>query len=93
MRNGDYYIYNNNKFKLKNLTEEEIGNMHFGYVASVLFSRRLMHFGAGMYKIVSDKGINPSWMYSYYDEPKDFTFIDVGRSLWASHFKKYRFQL
>ena len=82
----DYYIF----FKDK-LTAEDVGNVHFGFVGSVLFSSVTLCTGAGIYQIISGTS---DWKYwkSFFDDPRDTRCILIGHSYWSHYYSKYRFQ-
>ena len=82
----DYYIF----FKDK-LTAEDVGNVHFGFVGSVLFSSVTLCTGAGIYQIISGRS---DWKYwkSFFDDPRDTQCILIGHSYWSHYYSKHRFQ-
>lgn len=82
----DYYIF----FKDK-LTAEDVGNVHFGFVGSVLFSSVILCTGTGIYQIISGTS---DWKYwkSFFDDPRDTQCILIGHSYWSHYYRKYRFQ-
>lgn len=87
LNKGDYFIFNNLK-----LRADDPGNIHFGYVGSVLFSKPTLRMGAGMYQIYSGTS---RWKYfmSYFDDPRDSAFIRYGVSLWTIYYKRYVFHI
>ena len=87
LKTGDYYI-----FFGKRISVEDVGNIHFGYVASVLFSWRTMCSGAGLYQIYSGTSSWKYW-YSFFDDPRDTAYISVGRGLWTIFIRKFAYQL
>ena len=48
---NEYILY----FKNKKITPDSPGNIHFGYVGSLLFSQEILVMGAGFYQIYTDK--------------------------------------
>ena len=82
---NDYYI-----FMGKKLTAENVGNIHFGFVGSVLFTLTTLCIGAGLYQMSG----NFKWKHwlTFFDEPEDTKDIIWGRILWRSLFGKYVFQ-
>lgn len=71
---------------------DDVGNIHFGFVGSVLFHREFLCFGAGLYQV---KSRTSRWKYtlSYGDDPHDSYMIRFGNSLFhstgcASSYKK-----
>lgn len=71
---------NNNFFVSEidnNMTGEEIGNFHYGYVGKSVFSRTTLLSAAGMYQVISGTS---SWGYfnSYFDDPADQSQINLG---------------
>ena len=73
-------------YRYKKIEAQDVGNIHFGYVGAVLFSRTTLCAGAGMYQIYSR---NSKWKYikTFFDDPRDNKFIKVGYKQWK---KKYR---
>jgi hypothetical protein len=70
---------------------QDIGNIHFGFIASVLFSWSTMCAGAGFYQIISKTS---SWRYwdSFFDDPRDTFCITIGRALWSVFYRKCVYQ-
>ena len=70
------------KYGNKRLTRnDDVGNVHFGYVGMVLFSKKLLCAGAGLYQIKSGTS---KWEYalSYGDDPHDTKMIKFGADLY-----------
>ena len=67
-------------FMGKEVTPEDIGNIHFGYVGRTLFPTEMLCMGAGAYQIYSGThhgfGID-----TYYDDPKDTANIRWGAQI------------
>jgi RHS repeat-associated protein len=76
LNKGDSFTY----IKLK-YSSADIGNIHFGFVGSVLFSWKTLCTGAGIYQIYSGTSKWSYW-YSFFDDPRDTYCISVGRALW-----------
>ncbi len=70
---------------------DDIGNIHFGYVGSVLFRKTTLCAGAGMYQIYSGTS---DWKYisSYFDDPRDSKAIKLGVEMWKKYYKKRVFK-
>lgn len=83
---GDYY-----KFLGQKVTVADLGNIHFGYVGSVIFKWETLCIGAGIYQIYSGTS---SWKYwfTFFDDPRDTVCIIIGRIMWKKYFKKHIFQ-
>ncbi|MGG0509426.1 polymorphic toxin type 44 domain-containing protein [Priestia megaterium] len=64
---------------------EDLGNMHYGYVGRASgFSTSILKTAAGAYQIKSDTA-KLKWYRSYFDDPKDQTWIKYGISLWNNN--------
>lgn len=83
LKKGDYYVFMNIK-----LRSDDPGNIHFGYVGSVLFSMPTLCTGAGIYQIYSGTS---QWKYikSYFDDPRDSLCIKLGVLLWLKNYGKF----
>lgn len=68
----DYYVFFG--FKLR---KDDPGNIHFGYVGSLLFEEKTLKLGAGLYQIVSGTS-SFEYVSSYFDDPRDTKMISVG---------------
>lgn len=72
-----YYLYNGTY-----VVGEDIGNMHYGYVGRASgFPRYLLSSAAGAYQIYSGTS-SPFWYASYFDDPKDQSWINYGMNMW-----------
>ncbi|MGV8146690.1 MAG: polymorphic toxin type 44 domain-containing protein [Alkaliphilus sp.] len=60
------------------LTGEQIGNMHYGVVGRVLFSRTRLRSYAGVYQIVRGNSCI-TFFSSYFDDPSDM--LDINRGI------------
>ena len=82
LKEKECFLYNGKK-KLS----DDIGNIHFGYVGSVLFRKTTLCAGAGMYQIYSGTS---DWKYisSYFDDPRDSKAIKLGVEMWKKYYKK-----
>jgi len=85
------YDYEKDKIKFKGLKlrHDDPGNIHFGYVGSVLFSIKTLVKGAGAYQIYTDEkdgfNIRPKWIcfsFAYGDDPRDTVMIRFGHTLY-----------
>ena len=70
------YIYNGIVFDY-----DDIGNIHYGYVSRVLYSKDFALKAAGFYQILSGTS-STSYAQSNYDDPSDQRAIRIGFSLW-----------
>ena len=100
--NGKWDFKNQSSWKLKNkkdyytffgykVSVADIGNIHFGFVGSVLFSWRTLCTGAGIYQIYSGTSKWSYW-YSFFDDPRDTFCISIGRIFWRIFYPICRFQ-
>ncbi|MGG3157638.1 polymorphic toxin type 44 domain-containing protein [Priestia megaterium] len=72
-------------FNGKSARGEDLGNMHYGYVGRASgFSSSILKTAAGAYQIKSDTA-KLKWYRSYFDDPKDQTWIKYGISLWNNN--------
>ena len=63
---------------------EDLGNMHYGYVGSASgFSSTLLKSAAGAVQIYSGTSYI-GWYKTYFDDPRDQTFISKGISYWEN---------
>lgn len=56
---------------------EDIGNIHYGYVGRYLFDSETLQYAAGVIQRLQGRA-KPSWIDSYYDDPKDNAAIRRG---------------
>ena len=78
------------KYKNKLLRADDPGNIHFGFVGSVLFSQMALCIGAGAYQV---KSFHSHWNYykSYFDDPRDTEMIKYSCKVyekWKARLKK-----
>ena len=59
---------------------EQLGNIHYGYVGSVLYPPIILHLGAGYNQIT--KGFHIEYLFTLFDEPGDYDMIDYGIKLY-----------
>jgi len=85
---GEWDLKNKKFFKGKKFTykgeiysAEDLGNIHFGYVGSVLFPKGFLHLGAGGYQLIS--GANYKHWATYFDTPRDYDMIEYGYKLYV----------
>ncbi len=88
LKPGNSYTF----YSLTGLSAEDIGNIHFGFVGSVLFSERMLCTGSGLYQIYSEGKIHWSDWKSYFDQARDIYCIKLGRAYWRIFFKKWAYQ-
>ncbi len=86
LKSGNYYTFMGSK-----VTVADIGNIHFGYVGSVIFSSKTLCLGAGIYQIYSKTSSWKFW-YSFFDDPRDTACILIGRGLWRTLFRGWVYQ-
>ena len=90
LRKGHRYLFKENRNRKKYFyRNDDIGNVHYGFVGSVLFSEFTLCAGAGTYQVYSDiKNKKQTQIYrlSYGDDPHDTKMIKYGVSL----YKKWR---
>jgi hypothetical protein len=61
-------------------------NIHYGYVGrSIGFNREYLLFGGGMAQIAAGTVENWRWYHWYFDDPADFTAVQVGMDLFDQH--------
>lgn len=63
----------------ENMTGEDIGNAHYGYVGRKIFGANLLRSAAGAYQIYSGTSYI-GWYNSYFDDPNDQYWINRGIS-------------
>jgi RHS repeat-associated protein len=81
LNKGNYYTFMN-----KRVSIADVGNIHFGFVGSVLFSLLTLCVGAGLYQIYSRTSSWKFW-YSFFDDPRDTKCIIIGHTLWLRIFR------
>ena len=86
LNSRDYYVFFGSR-----VTVADVGNIHFGFVGSVIFSQRTLCTGAGIYQIYSGTSKWKYW-YSYFDDPRDTACIKFGRALWATFYGRCVYQ-
>ena len=67
-------------FMGKEVTPEDIGNIHYGYVGRAIFPTEILCMGAGAYQIYSGTW-DEAWGSTYFDDPKDTANIRWGAQL------------
>ena len=74
---NDHFIYNGEVY-----SGEDLGNIHFGFVGSTMYSPWFLHFGAGVVQIL----VGTKWKYwkTLFDEPRDSDMIDYGIELYEN---------
>ena len=87
LRKGEYYTLFGTR-----VSAEDIGNIHFGYVGSVVFSLKTLFTGSGLYQIYSGRS---DWRYwsTFFDQPRDIFCIIWGNALWKKYYKKHILQI
>ena len=76
LRSDTIYLYNGLKLRF-----DDIGNIHYGYVGRVLFSREQLLVAGGAVQILAGTS---EWAYwkSNFDDPRDQWAIRYGSDLW-----------
>lgn len=79
---GDWFV-----FKGKKMRKDDPGNIHFGYVGSVMFPVQILRAGAGVYQIYSN---TLKWQYwwMFFDDPRDSSMISYGNLLFKNDILK-----
>ena len=72
---------NHFKFHGRIIDSQDVGNIHFGFVGSVVFKAVTLCTGAGIYQIFSGTSSWSYW-YSFFDDPRDTRYILLGRKYW-----------
>lgn len=72
---GDWYV-----FKGRRLRGDDPGNIHFGYVGSVMFPLWILRAGAGVYQIYSGTSRWSYW-FTFFDDYRDSSMITWGHTL------------
>lgn len=70
------YVYNGNILRF-----DDLGNIHFGYVGSCLFTVTALRIGAGLYQLYTYvKGGQTSLgpLVTFFDDPRDSLMIKIG---------------
>ncbi|WP_417141857.1 polymorphic toxin type 44 domain-containing protein [Ruminococcus bromii] len=82
-----------NHFKLHGciIASQDVGNIHFGFVGSVVFKAITLCTGAGIYQILSGTSSWSYW-YSFFDDPRDTRCILLGRKYWRLLYNRKVFQ-
>jgi hypothetical protein len=78
-REGVIYLFNGEKMR-----NDDIGNIAFGYYGAAVYGKGFLHFGAGLYQLISDvKGKDPiQWGGKFFDNPQDYDMIEYGYRLY-----------
>lgn len=63
--------------KVYYLSAQDIGNIHYGYVGSSVFSPTVLKAAAGIYNAIQN-GVKISWFTYYFDDPTDQAAIQRG---------------
>ena len=79
---GDWFV-----FRGKRLRNDDPGNIHFGYVGSVMFPVHILRAGAGVYQIYSGTSKWKYW-WSFFDDPRDSAMISYGNTLFKADILK-----
>ena len=81
LKSGKFYLYNG-----KLLAYDDIGNIHYGFVGSVLFAEDVL-LEAGGYVQLYTKTSSLSYWNSNWDDPRDQKAIKFGCQLWREGFE------
>ena len=82
---------NHFKFHGRIVDSQDVGNIHFGFVGSVVFKAVTLCTGAGIYQIFSGTSSWSYW-YSFFDDPRDTRYILLGRKYWRLLYNRKVFQ-
>ena len=82
---------NHFKFHGRIIASQDVGNIHFGFVGSVVFKAITLCTGAGIYQIFSGTSSWSYW-YSFFDDPRDTRYILLGRKYWRLLYNRKVFQ-
>lgn len=91
-----YFYKWSNRNKKYFYRNDDVGNVHFGFVGAALFPRFVLCAGAGVYQVISDiKGKKKTQIYkrSFGDDPHDTAMIKYGYSLYKKWGKDYQKKL
>ena len=80
LKNTTYQYYSQVIYNGQVFTPEDIGNIHYGYVGSVLFDPLTLHLGAGVYQIKS--GTRLEYWSTFFDGPRDYQMVKYGINLY-----------
>ena len=76
--NNSTYIYNGDSVR-----QDDIGNIHYGYVGRELFGAITLVLGGGLYQIKTDfPDIQWNHFYAAFDDPQDQLMVLYGTVLW-----------
>ena len=60
---------------------QQLGNIHYGYVGSSMYTPLILHSAAGLNQV--KKGIHWEYMSTFFDEPDDYDMITYGINLYG----------
>ena len=66
------------------MRNDDLGNIAFGYYGAAVYGEDFLHFGAGLYQLISDiQKLNPIQINGkFYDDPQDYDMIAYGYNLY-----------
>ena len=72
------------KFNGEVMRNDDLGNIAFGYYGAAVYGKDFLHFGAGLYQLISDVGkLHPIQINgNFYDDPQDYDMIEYGYKLY-----------
>ena len=77
---SDNFTYTFNGIALRN---DDIGNIHYGYVGRELFGIDILLIGGGAYQVKTDfPNIQWKHFYALFDDPRDQLMVIFGSILW-----------
>lgn len=77
---NDNFTYTFNGVKLRN---DDIGNIHYGYVGRELFGIDILLIGGGAYQVKTDfPNIQWNHFYALFDDPRDQLMVIFGALFW-----------
>jgi len=79
-------------FKGRTLRFDDPGNIHFGYVGSVMFPITILRMGGGIYQVYSGTS-SRSYRWTFFDDPRDSSMILFGNILFRADILKTIYDL
>ncbi|GHU82635.1 hypothetical protein AGMMS50284_4840 [Clostridia bacterium] len=84
---SDYFV-----FMGKKIASDAPGNIHFGFVGSVLIPGDILRVGAGLYQLYIGKS-HWYWFFTFFDQPRDSGAILIGSALYKKSIYGHIFKL
>ena len=83
LKNNEYPFYEHYIYRGEVYSGEDLGNIHYGYVGSAVFSPLILHVCAGGYQVLSDKKVQLQYWLTLFDEPRDYEMVSYGIQLYS----------